>query len=518
MFYLRPIIPFLSLASPFSYNTSTFAQRLIAFLFLICISKHYAQEDSNLVLTFNFNNHTIEEDHHLLTPRGSNVSLVEDRFGNEKSAILLNGNLYSYLNLGISPLLKTKVITVSLWVNLIRRVYNGKGYDQNPVLYAKNGPQDDFNVAYSIGYDSYSGRFTSGSTVDSTLEAKAIGINKVEFNSWYHLVIAFNSQNFVFYINGKLQGICQKNFETKYLESDSVMIGHTANKKNERYSMGVFDDIRIFHRVLSEQEIMGLYNEPNYNRNRLVFYAVLKWLGIIGGIILVSFLLVWQRRITLSRAKERHELEIRTLKSQMNPHFIFNSLSSIKGLVMIGDNTNAELYLSKFSKLIRELLESNTNEHLTIEEEIKILQGYLEMESLRFDSSFTYNLQLDDKIEATETYIPHFMIQPFVENAIWHGLLTKAVNRNLEIRFEYDTQKTIRCIVDDNGVGRKMSSQKEITFKKKSLALSFVKQRLELMSNIYKVKCSINIIDKTNSGHDSLGTKVIIILPTITIN
>jgi LytS/YehU family sensor histidine kinase len=173
------------------------------------------------------------------------------------------------------------------------------------------------------------------------------------------------------------------------------------------------------------------------------------------------------------------------------------------------------LYLSKFARLIRDLLESNTKENIVVKEEADILRRYMEMEALRFKKSFTFSVTVDEKISQEQDHIPHMMLQPFIENAIWHGLLPKNGERNLVVAFEAAHNKTIRCIIDDNGIGRAASMKKEATFKKKSLALSFINQRIRLMRKTLKVDCSVDIIDKTNAAGESTGTKVVIVLPVL---
>jgi tetratricopeptide (TPR) repeat protein len=245
-------------------------------------------------------------------------------------------------------------------------------------------------------------------------------------------------------------------------------------------------------------------------QNKVLVYGIA---GIAVLILIIAYLLIRQNKIRAEQNGLR--MEQRLISAQMNPHFVFNSLNSIQQLIMSKENEKAEFYLSKFAKLIRELLESNTKESLTIKEETDILQGYLIMESKRFGKSFNYSIQVDEKINQDSTNIPHMMVQPFVENAIWHGLLPKAGERNLTINYTYDTEKTICCTIEDDGVGREAANKKQSTFKKKSLALSFVKQRLELMQETLKVKCSIEIIDKKNELGEGLGTKIIIILPLL---
>lgn len=207
--------------------------------------------------------------------------------------------------------------------------------------------------------------------------------------------------------------------------------------------------------------------------------------------------------------------EQKLLRAQMNPHFIFNSLNSIQQFVISRKNDKAETYLSKFATLVRNLLESNIKENISIYEEIEILTGYLEMESLRFSGSFTFSITVNEAVNR-EWQIPHMMIQPFVENAIWHGLLPKKSERVLQITFEPGSNnKTLCCTVEDNGIGRKESMSRHSTFKKKSLALSFINQRIKLLRKTLKVDCRVDIIDMTNAQDEGTGTKAIIILPLL---
>src|SRR6185437_11489176 len=129
---------------------------IICFISLLCVC---AQTDTNYVLNFNFNNHQLKEADNKIAIKPVGVSLTDDRFGNNESALFLHGHAESYLNLGVSTLLKPQKSTLSLWVKLDRRIYTGKGYDSNPIMETKNGPGDDFILAYSITYDCYTKRF-----------------------------------------------------------------------------------------------------------------------------------------------------------------------------------------------------------------------------------------------------------------------------------------------------------------------------------------------------------------------
>jgi hypothetical protein len=482
----------------------------------------FSQHDSLLTIAFDFNEHNYEEKHHQIQARPVGVSLVRDRFGNERSAVFIHGHASSYLSLGTSPLLKTEPVTVSLWIKLARRVYSGRGYECNPILLLKNGPGDDFNCAYVISYDAYTNRIGAGSSKNSLQEVLVGASEDMRFGEWQHLVFTSDTNYFAFYVNGELQGRFKKGFKTPFLATDSLMFGHTANKKNDRFSQGIFDDIRIFHRVMSEREILDLYHEPNPNRAWVVFITILKYLGIAAGIFAAAFLLVWQRRKALKREQEKlelnnrlYEMEIRTLKAQMNPHFIFNSLNSIQQFILGKDNDKAGLYLAKFSKLLRKLLESNSSDSLSVGDEVEILNRYIEIEALRFSHAFTCTMEVSPVIDQASTMIPHLLIQPFIENAIWHGLLPKKEEKQLMVRFDQKDPRTLTCTIEDNGIGRQASQQQPDTFRKKSLGLSFVKHRLELLSKTLGSAYGVEITDKTNEKGEGAGTKVVVTLPVL---
>lgn len=239
--------------------------------------------------------------------------------------------------------------------------------------------------------------------------------------------------------------------------------------------------------------------------------------GVLAGVLLIGLTIVYlvMRHRRFRSEHQRVQLEQKLLRMQMNPHFLFNSMNSIQQLIMSGKNRPAELYLSKFSKLIRDLLESNTRECLTVAEETEMLRAYLEMESLRFGNNFSYTIHVDQQINGSLTHIPHLMIQPFVENALWHGLLAKQDDRQLRVSIEYDAARTIKCIVDDNGVGRTDLGKQAGAPGRKSLALDLVRQRIDLIRRTHKIMGSVHIIDKKDSSDSSLGTTVVLILPVL---
>ncbi len=208
--------------------------------------------------------------------------------------------------------------------------------------------------------------------------------------------------------------------------------------------------------------------------------------------------------------KEALTQKNKALRAQINPHFIFNSLSSIQHLITSNNKVSALKYLSKFSRLTRNVLESSIEPDILLSEEIKMLNDYLELESLRFANSFSYTITVSKNVDSEAIEIPILVIQPFVENAILHGLLNKtAGDKILNINFCRDDHFLV-CEIDDNGVGRENSTRKKSIHKKKSRGLQVTKERLEMFNKLNDETNNITIIDKKNDEGNSLGTKVII--------
>lgn len=237
------------------------------------------------------------------------------------------------------------------------------------------------------------------------------------------------------------------------------------------------------------------------------------WFISIAAIVLASLLtFIIRRRIKNIRneaaiKQQMAELEIKGLHAQMNPHFIFNSLNSIKEMILEDQKQNASRYLSKFAQLIRTSLEQSRQTFITIKQCVDHLQQYLEMEKLRFED-FTYSIEIDENLDANETQIAPMLVQPLVENAIWHGLRSKESDRQLSIRFIKEGNQVI-CEVEDNGVGLRhtMNTKSTTLNAHRSLGITNIKERLKLLNEKYHMKCSLNINDKTElSGRSGTGT------------
>jgi signal transduction histidine kinase len=199
--------------------------------------------------------------------------------------------------------------------------------------------------------------------------------------------------------------------------------------------------------------------------------------------------------------------ELKALKSQMNPHFIFNCLNAIRSLVQHGENKNATYYLTQFAGLIRKVLSYSDVKLITLEEELELCQLYLEMEQLRFEDGFQYKITVDPNSPIDFVKIPPMILQPLLENAIWHGLLHKTGNREVSVTVSYGNDEVI-CVVEDNGVGRNQIKLQQVKEEeKKSFGMKLLQDRLKFSRQLFNHDYSFDIIDKFKNGEAS-GTKV----------
>lgn len=208
------------------------------------------------------------------------------------------------------------------------------------------------------------------------------------------------------------------------------------------------------------------------------------------------------------------EIKLSALQSQMNPHFVFNSLNAIQQIIHSGDKNEALDYLSKFSKLIRNILNHSSRSTVSLADEIEMLHLYLDMEVLRFDKVFNYSITCDPSIHQQEVEIPPMLIQPFAENAIIHGLLNKKEKGQLQVSF-FKEDSMILCTVEDNGIGRAAASQlkKLKTVSHQSMGIKMISERLETLSLVSGQKASYSVSDLKDNENNPCGTKVIVIIP-----
>jgi hypothetical protein len=212
-----------------------------------------------------------------------------------------------------------------------------------------------------------------------------------------------------------------------------------------------------------------------------------------------------------------NELTFSALRSQMNPHFIFNALNTIQGFVYCNDKKSASGYLGKFSQLIRKILDSSNKQTITLGEEIEILQLYTDIEKARFGENFNVTINIDPALDAEYILIPPMLIQPYVENSIKHGVFHKQGDKILMIRIsKAEEREVIEVVIDDNGIGRERS--KEINKSRiahQSFATAANEKRIDLINQTVDKKTKLTIIDKVNIDGSPAGTTVIITIPMV---
>ncbi|HKR04340.1 MAG TPA: histidine kinase, partial [Bacteroidia bacterium] len=269
--------------------------------------------------------------------------------------------------------------------------------------------------------------------------------------------------------------------------------------------------------IMYEKKVIGVIDSEHPAKN---FFSkehidLMKTIASISGTKIVNA----QKEIEISEnAKRLDELKLQmaytrqqALRSQMNPHFIFNCLNSINGFILQNDAITASTFLIKFSKLIRLILEHSNEKSISLQSELDALKLYIEMELLRFEKKFSFEINVDEEVMPESVMVPPLIFQPFVENSIWHGLLHKENAGTLLIEIS-QKENMLKCIIEDNGIGREMSAalKSKISTHKKSLGLQLTKERLAIMNEQENRKSSVDVVDIVSAGGSCLGTRVII--------
>ncbi len=247
----------------------------------------------------------------------------------------------------------------------------------------------------------------------------------------------------------------------------------------------------------------NLLQRQQLRTQRILLWSILLLLLFSGVIIFVVI-----RHARLKARNREIMLEQRLLRSQMNPHFIFNSLGAIQNFMYHHETRKAAFYLSKFSSLMRAILEHSREEVITLEEEIRFLRDYLELQSMRL--GFRYQVGWNGETDEREVLIPPMLVQPFVENAIEHGIRSMGEQGEVKVTFETGRDH-LTVIVEDNGTG--IAAGDTSREEHRSLALTIFRERIELLASSMKRKIVYKILDKNENGRKEKGTKVIIELP-----
>ena len=299
----------------------------------------------------------------------------------------------------------------------------------------------------------------------------------------------------------------------KYIEDNSYSSGSKAiNELTQMYSRElreyrIKEQERVIKDQQKEKELLALKGEKQMSTIVLIIIILFS------TIVIVLFYL---RQLKINQNTKEIEMSQTLLRTQMNPHFIFNAMSVIQSSLYENNPSKSSKFLVSFSRLIRLILENSPKEFITLETEIEILEKYLKTQKLRFENRFDYQINVPEDLIFKKVLIPPMITQPFVENSIEHGQLNIIENGNISIDFsEKDNMLYIEII--DNGVGRAESGKKKNSINEhKSMALDITNRRVEIINKKYKSKANISIGNLTNEKYT--GTRVEILLPLLNEN
>ena len=230
---------------------------------------------------------------------------------------------------------------------------------------------------------------------------------------------------------------------------------------------------------------------------------------------------VYQFRVGQIRAEEElktefnkklAEVEMSALRAQMNPHFLFNCLNSINRYIVRSDPETASNYLTKFSRLIRLILQNSKSPTVSLKNELEALRLYIDMEEMRFENRFEYSIGIDNVVEPEYIEVPPLLLQPYVENAIWHGLMHKESKGRLTVEVA-KKNGSLRCVIEDNGIGRQKAQQlkSKSATRDKSMGIKITNDRL----NLYQAHTHVEIIDLFDQYGSPAGTRVVLHIPCL---
>jgi len=261
---------------------------------------------------------------------------------------------------------------------------------------------------------------------------------------------------------------------------------------------------------LSDSKIELAYKDQELTQesNKLQKTIIYSLLAVM---LLFSLLAYFMYRNIKQQKLANNLLALKSMRSQMNPHFIFNALNSVNSFIAVNDERSANRYLSEFSALMRSVLENSDEDFIPLTKEIELLELYVKLEHNRFKDKFEYTINIDKEIQLANFSIPPMLLQPYIENAIWHGLRYKKEKGTLSISMNQKTNDIIDIIIEDNGVGRKKSMEMKTKnqLKQKSKGMSTIKNRIAILNDMYKDKVTVMINDALPN---ETGTKVTLTL------
>lgn len=234
---------------------------------------------------------------------------------------------------------------------------------------------------------------------------------------------------------------------------------------------------------------------------------------LLGSVALMVLLFVFIVKALYSIKTKNKKIALQSLRREMNPHFIFNSLNSVNQFISENKELEANKYLTSYSNLMRNMMENSNKDFVTLNNEVEQLKKYLDLEHLRFNEKFDYEISIDDALDGDAVLVPNMLLQPHLENAIWHGLRYKEGKGFLKLDFKL-RNNMVKVIVDDNGIGLTKSKELKTTNQKvhESRGMTNTRERISLLNELYKKNISLKISEKENP---ETGTRIEISFPLI---
>lgn len=323
-----------------------------------------------------------------------------------------------------------------------------------------------------------------------------------------------------------------------YLTKSYTLLSDLANQKGEyQHALAYYKKAKEIEESITNEVNISYVNdviirydsqkktnqiEVLANQNEIVELKLRRNQNIllVSALLLALFTLILYilyRQYQLKSDKKMLTLEQSMLRSQMNPHFLFNSLNSIKLYIINNEQKNAVHYLNKFSKLVRKILEASDLKEIPLAEELETVELYMNIENIRFSNEILFDIKVCDTVDPHLIKIPSLILQPFLENALWHGLSSKEGEKQIAIQVTREKSGFIQIAITDNGIGRAMSEKlkESKVLKRKSVGIDITKERLANFSRDYQNSFDVEINDLYDQLGNSTGTRVVLHIPTI---
>ncbi|MCQ9635387.1 histidine kinase [Chryseobacterium sp. WG23] len=250
----------------------------------------------------------------------------------------------------------------------------------------------------------------------------------------------------------------------------------------------------------TEQRISQLEKERELKDELIRKKNVFNY-GLIGALILLTGLIIFIFRTLKKVQTKNKKIALQSLRREMNPHFIFNSLNSVNHFIATNNELEANQYLTKFSKLMRGVMENSTEDFIPFQQELDLLQNYLALEKTRFADKFDYEVDIDENLNVQSQLVPGMLVQPFLENAIWHGLRYRTEKGFLKLNFE-KVEQYVKVTIEDNGIGIEESKKQKTEHQKtrEGRGMKNTLERIQLLNDLYKKNITCSVKDKENSS------------------